>query len=454
MPQLNSALMFDTISFDWQTVGVMDERFHSSIQLGDQTSANFSGDDTIARGFDINCTITYDKYDQVFADLCLDPAGQGGQDEGLVCMENEIEINVYCEYGWNGQSYFYLAMPTGAAYGFPVITVGGDPWVILTFTDGSEGWQVAVSATIRSPAPVTQMWVPFAFPEDVFVAGGNYLASLAFVMYWPWTSPDVPGPLVQIPITATVCMWHDNPPADVIITVGAWISNHGLPFDEAPFDGADQTQWCPWSFIHVGPIEWHFGSFLPCMSDRVSIFFPYLPKLIDTDYWTGISIVNHGLISFGEGEVMGHIYEADGSLWIVEFPALPVRNQYTWLVTDGDQGVGFYDDDAGIFLPVTAGGGDLVPMDLRSSMFVFAQAEGESLLDILGPDLDGFCLIGNIVTLVVYGYLPRNKYPDVLDMFGFAQTGDMPILTTKDKPVFDLPLEKTILGEVQQKTLR
>jgi hypothetical protein len=410
--------------------------------------------------------MTFDKYFGVSADLCLDPAGQGGQDEGLVCMENEVEVNIYCDYGWNGASYFYLAMPAGAAYGFRVAVDGsGDPVAVIFFTDGTEGWGVSVEADIDDPDPGTELWVSFTFPEDVFVAGGNYLSSLAFVMYWPYPSggvqnADVPGPLVEIDIWAVVCMWHDNPPADVVITIGAWLANHGVEWDDFPFDGTvddgdpfagvtvdEQARFCPASFIHIGPLEWNFGTFGPCLSDRVSIFFPYLPKLVDTDYWTGISIVNHGLISFAEGEVNGNIYEADGSLWTVEFPPLPVRNQYTFLVTDGDQGVGFYDDDAGIFLPVTAGSGDLVPMDLRSSMFVYAQAEGESLIDIVGPDLDGFCLIGNVVTLVVYGYLPRN-----FDL-GLApfQDQDMPILTMKDAPVFDLPLEKTILKEVQLK---
>jgi hypothetical protein len=455
MPQLNSELNFDTISYDYQTAGVFTEPFASSIRTGDQTSANFSGDDTIARGFDINCSMTYDKHGLVHADLCLIPGGQGGRDEGLVCMENDIEINIFCDYGWNANSYFYVATPTGAAYGYPVMTNAAGP-IIVGYFGGDEVWGVYLDAEIVDPAPAVQGWLAFSFPEDVFVAGGNYLSGFAFVYYLG--PDDVAANMVEINLSAVVCMWYDNPPVDVVLTVGAWLTNRGDYYDVFPFDGtvddgdpgtgttiADQRQYCPWSRIHVGPIEWDFGSFDPCLSDMVSIFFPYLPKLVDTDYWTGISIVNQGLISFGEGEVIGHIYEADGSLWVVEFPPLPVRHQYTWLVADGDQGVGFYDSDAGIFLPVTAGGGDLVPMDLRSSMFVVAQAEGETIFDIIGPDLDGFCLIGNVVTLVVYGYLPRNYDNDIP-----FQNADMPILRAKTAPVFDYTMDKTILGQYKR----
>jgi hypothetical protein len=436
-PLNGSDLDFDTISFDSQTTDPRTVEFSSQIDTGDQTSANFSGDDTIARGEDVVCSLTVDKGGQSFADLCLIPGGQGGQDEGLVCMTDSIGINVFCSYGWNLASQVIILTPDGAPYGMYVPLSGGDPIQVATL-GGTPVFAVDVTGDVEG----VNGFLAFAEESDLFTVGSNILASAA-TLYW--LGIDIDGPKVDVFVEATVCMWYQNDPTAVNLQAGVFVTNRGSIFDEAPFNGEDddgdagtgitaddQRQDCPPSFLFVGVIDWPFGAFLPCESDRVVIFFPYLPKLVDTDFWTGISFVNQGAVNFDDDEVEAHLYEADGSRWDASFPALPVRNQQTYVLADDDQGVGFYDDDNGIFIPVEAQDGDLVPLDKRSSGFVLGSHIGTSVLDIANPDLDGFCLIGNTVTQVIYGYLPRNMQP------GVGQIGDLPILQSKTDQTFSV----------------
>jgi len=270
----------------------------------------------------------------------------------------------------------------------------------------------------------------------------------------------LPGPIEHIRVEATVCANYNIPPTDVELLYAVFVANKEDNLDVFPFDGSlddgvatcgvqpfdtvdgngcpnditddDQQRECPISYIFAGTVNWDFGAFLPCVSDAVRIFFPYMPKLVDTDFWAGIAFVNQGCIDFSEGEVNGRAYEADGSRWDVTFPALPVRTMQTYLVADDDQGVGFYDSDNGIFLPVESASGDLVPLDTRFSLFIRAQHVGTSFQDTACPDIDGFGLIGNTVSQVVYGYLPRNFE---VTLFGAArapfQDGSLPVLSWK-----------------------
>jgi hypothetical protein len=430
-PQLNSELNFDTISFDFQTTPPNTVEFASQISTGDQTTANFSGDDTIARGINVICSMTVDKGGQTSADLCLVPGGQNTQADGLVCMTDSIGINLFCDYGWNYFSQLIVVTPDGAPYGFPVIVdANGDP-IIVAIVGGEEWWAVGVSGEVEGD----DYFLAFTTAEYSFTAGGNILSAVAYLI---WLGPDVQGPAVDIELTATVCAWYTIDPQHVDLQAIVYVTNHGDTDDEFPFDGTlddgqgyravsadDQRQDCPPSYYLVGVVDWPFGTFNPCRSATVVIFFPYLPKLVDTPFWTGISFVNQGRVNFDDDEVSIRMYEADGSRWDASFPALPIRHQQTYLVADGDQGVGFYDDDNGIFIPVEAQNGDLVPLDKRSSAFIRGGHIGTSVLDISGPDLDGFCLIGNTVTQVVYGYLPRNTVP------GATQVGDLPVQAGK-----------------------
>lgn len=443
-PNLNSELNFDSISFDQQTTPPQSVEFASQIRLGDQTTANFSGDDTIARGIDVVCSMTVDKGGQTGADLCLQPGGQNLQEEGLVCMTDGIGINLFCDYGWNFSSQIILATPDGAPYGIQVIlNASGDPIVVGTL-GGEEIWLINADGTADGNAG----FLPFTQAAYVFSAGGNLLASVGWLY---WVGADVDDNVIDLDISATICAWYTIDPQHVDLQAIVYVTNRGDTDDEFPFDGTiddgdpfdgvtadDQREACPPSFFLVGVIDWPFGTFFPCQSEDVVIFFPYLPKLVDTPFWTGISFVNQGRTDFDDEEVVIHMYEADGSRWDAAFPALPQRYQQTYLVADGDQGVGFYDDDAGIFIPVEAVNGDLVPLDKRSSAFIIGSHVGTSTADIRNPDLDGFCLIGNSVTNVVYGYLPRNMQP------GIGQIGDLPIRQSKDL-TFDASIQDRVI---------
>ncbi len=433
-PALNSELEFDTISFDSATTPPWLAEFASQINLGNQTSANFSGDDTIARGIDINCSLTVDKGGPAGADLCLQPGGQNLQAEGLVCMTDGIGINLFCDYGWNRGSQIHVETPVGAPYGFQVITAGGNP-IVVGLQFGEELWAVNATATANGGGGFNF----YTFASDTFSAGGNILSSY-IIMYF--LGPDVPPNFINLDITATVCAWYTIDPQSVELQAAVYATNRGSFVDDADLnfqglidDGdansgitdADQRAHCPPSLLLVGVIDWPFGTFFPCQSDDVVIFFPYLPKLVDTPFWTGISFVNQGYTNFDDDEVEIHIYEADGSRWDASFPALAIRHQQTYLLTDGDQGVGFEDSDNGVFIPVEAQDGDLVPLDKRSSAFIIASHIGTSTSNIANPDIDGFCLIGNTVTQVVYGYLPRNIMNP-----RFGQFNDMPPRRGKD----------------------
>ena len=51
-PDLNAKQRFDTIAFNYLTTGVLTEEFSTGIRLGDATSANFNGSDTVAIGIE------------------------------------------------------------------------------------------------------------------------------------------------------------------------------------------------------------------------------------------------------------------------------------------------------------------------------------------------------------------------------------------------------------------
>jgi hypothetical protein len=446
MPAINSRLNFDTISYSGcsdtveplvcgagQTRGVFTASAPSGIVLGDQTLANFSGDDAIARGNPISCSMTIAKPAPVYAPLCLVPGtGQNPVDDDTICMTNTIRLNVKCTYGWNGGSSIIVSTANGASYGFPVsLDNAGNPiagpyadtWYVDGFNaDAQYGTDVFDYLTEN---------------DDVWVDNcGNILTDRVTIEYW---GNDNVNTSYWVDVTATVCMCYSYNPVDVVLSISAKISNRGEILDVAPFDGETdpllgvaawrQARKCPSSVVSIGPVSWPFGTFGPCVGDPVVIFFPYLPKLYDTPFWSGISYVNQGLNDFEAGEVVAHLYEADGARWDASFPALPVRWQHTWLLAEDTQGVGFYDTEGVYdFVPLVATSGDLVAGDKRSSMYIIGTLAGNTVVDIAGGDLDGFCLIGNTETNVVYGYTPRNNQGT---LGPFLHDGDMPILQSK-----------------------
>jgi len=110
--------------------------------------------------------------------------------------------------------------------------------------------------------------------------------------------------------------------------------------DNSPYDRPEQCEECGPSVVLASEEMWSFGEFLPCSGESVSLFFPYIPKVLDSDFWVGLAFINQGLRDFDE--LTASIYEADGSYWNVTFPALPTKNIQSWLLMEGDQGTGFY----------------------------------------------------------------------------------------------------------------
>ncbi|MCG8375913.1 MAG: hypothetical protein MI702_05485 [Chlorobiales bacterium] len=136
------------------------------------------------------------------------------------------------------------------------------------------------------------------------------------------------------------------------------------------------------------------------------------------------------------GTEVGILYSENGDPFRAEFPALPVRNQYTWLlIDDPDTSVtGFFRDDSqeirGIVPPGTR---DMVNTrknfeenefgQTRMSMFVVGNFQAEFIDDIFDGDLDGYLLVGSRTSGSVDGaYLPRNYDNDIP-----GQNADLPI---------------------------
>jgi hypothetical protein len=442
MPQLNSELNFDTISFldDFYVAypGAVDS-LHvetapnaASIENDNQYTANFSGDDTIARGFDVVCTISTYKPPAYGAKLCFIDGGNAA-DTCLTSIANSIEIDINCAYGLNGGSFFAVSTPAGSPYWFRVRTVGGQP-VVVGMSNGVELFQVlGFGASVYMANNLqASAWVAYTPATYVSVYHGFYRTSLVFVelgeMY------DFAPNALSVVLSGTVYEWCEDPASSVYLDVELWLTNHGDPNDVTPFDEIltsytqYQDRYCPPSAIMVGEFEWFFGVFYDCFSDITRIFFPYLPMIANNDtFWAGLSFVNQGYTSFDAEETFAWFYEADGAEWYALFPALPVRTQQTYLLDDGEQGVGFYND---VFVPLDPYGNDLVPLDKRSSMFVLAQHVGTTAgalsrgCDICYPDLDGFLMIGNEQTGDVYGYLPRNE--ESINLGQDWQDGDLP----------------------------
>ena len=453
MPLQDSILAFDTISFketnqgwgdmdfDGEVSPALDPEFslkysppNGTIDKGFQVQTNFSGDDSIARGFDFECTggiIPFEKGGPAEMRLCADIyIGQDTEISGCVSMVNEVLISTVCDDnqhgGWFNNSFVVLANLTDSDWGFMLhgtafYDSGQDVWwdfgvdpLGSFFIDNSGDYAYSVNAIwgISSRGDCD-----LGYANQVFWVGNGHLGAKTLTLH------------------AEATMWYTDAPSRVDMYVATYIRNRGFCDDDAPYDGDEQCITCPSSVIQVGEDTWYFGDFVPCLGDPVSIFFPYLPKLQDTDFWTGLALVNHGVHDFAAGGgLMGSIYEADGTNWKVTFPALPMQNMMTWLIMEGENGTGFYGASndpltEGQFLqPVTAGN-DLVFGDTRMNMFVTGTFEAVYFQNVTGADLDGYCLIGQ-GTSINGSYLARNiMLPSVA-----LQHQDMPVVIGKAAP--------------------
>jgi len=239
-------------------------------------------------------------------------------------------------------------------------------------------------------------------------------------------------------------MWFSNDPTEVMAELVVFAANRSpqeLIDDDPAFQALnDQETDCDPSFQEAFRYEWSVGEFVPCeTTDCTRIFFQYLPRLrtadgSDTAFWAGVSFVNHGTEDLDE--VKGAFYEADGALWNVDFPALPVRNQQTWGIWFNDTvGTVVLEDTEGVLEPlIPSSTTDLIFGDQRSSLFIQGCAIVENdLSSDLGVDLDGYLLLG-AGDIINGSYAARN--------FEITASGDRDPFQDGDLPVNDADFNK------------
>ncbi|PIE90049.1 MAG: hypothetical protein CR997_07950 [Acidobacteria bacterium] len=459
-PNPESTLKFDTISYKdtaWNgDFGVFTAMPGVTIDKGNQIPTNYSGDDSIARGVQGDCTGSIYKPSRKFARLCLDAGGQGVDDNGLVLMENRLNIRVNCSEGWHNNSYIYFYNANEGPWGFPLqVDTANDETInqLLAFylPNGAPVYRprsIPSASYYVNTGVTTDQWF-LGTPKNM---GGYYFTDDLVLWY------QGPGSMSQantIIVNMEVGQYYADEPGPVQVGLAVWAADKDSRWENGfPAFGtcsgavvdtlADQANYwfandyCPPSYSLALNDVWDFGAFLPCeYTVRTSIFFPYLPKLQGTDFWTGIALVNHGGKDFpADGGLVGSAYEADGNHWEVEFPALPRQTMQTWLVTEDEAGVGFYgvqgDPTEGLFLQPQTSGNDLVFGEVRWNLFVTGSYLTTGSRD---GDLDGYCLIGRD-TSINGSYLARNIGPD-------SGGNDMPTVTGKADPkseqaIFDM----------------
>ena len=446
-PDNDSILQFDTISFDGTNQGWGDRHGDYAgdetslqwayagdpIDRGQQFTTNFSGDDSIARGWDIcfEGWLVGDKYAAPYQKLCIIAGGQGENDFGLVCFTNDILVHVEeCadtageqylpDYvGWFDDAGVSLTNETTDNWGFRANTLGKKPSSLYGHPGSSATngiWFADGNTSLLDFGPFSSY-------------GGYYLSKYVYVG-WQGDGDYLPGGGFDIQLYATVCEYYTEGPNDVVISVQGFLT-------EDPEELDDFDDHCPIDPILVFEDTWNFGSFVECEGEPVSIFFPYVPRLVGTNYWAGVALVNQGARDFDPadgGGLMGSIYEADGTHYTVNFPALPVKTMQTWLLTsEGDYA--FFQGAPGD--PLTDGltldavldpaDDDLAFGDARMSMYVTGFYPATYTTQLGGGDLDGYMLIGDKESGSVDGaYLPRN-----MDYTWTNQHADMPLVIRK-----------------------
>jgi len=451
-------LKFDTIS--WHHSSSDEPSIYSAsspgqISLPPQFNTNFSGDDSVARGYDQACSggLSPFKAGPVYTGLCIVGAEGNADAYGLVCIENEVEITANCE-GWYGdvdQFWSYGRLNQAGVW-----LEKADPdayWGFALHLTGNEDLDDRYLGTIGgSPLYVGAGANYFTDDNDMSSSldlligvnnrGGYYLSDLVRVLWFGYApSYGTPG-FKTLTLVAEACQYYGDPAGDVNINVTIVTNNYAKPEDDAPFDGYDQNLHCDPSLQYID-VLWNFGGFRDCVGNPVSIFFPYLPKLQDTDFWTGLAIVNHGARDFAaDGGLTGSIYEADGENWTIEFPALPKKTMQTWLLEEGDSGLGFYGASSdplteGQFLQPITSGNDLVFGDTRMNMFVTGNFAANFTWELGLGDLDGYCLIGR-GTSIDGAYLARN-----ITTSG-TQHQDMPVVIGKTNLKKDFSIDDLV----------
>jgi hypothetical protein len=428
-----SLLQYDIISFDFRAD--LGNGFYSA-NTGVQTGINFTNDFRIARGKARECTVEVQgtKFAPGVTRLCVPAAVGNGGIEGLVKATNVISYRIRCNRGGD------------------LLTTELVPGSYFSFDNGSRGLYGFLSGNDARFGEVgfDGNFVPNGLGSGIvsgpFAAGGGNTLYAAITLFW---EGDVLS-LIDRTITIQVCTWYyfGNPPITATLDYAVVLVNHEGAEDDPPYDGIDQHIRCLPSEFVIATGTWDQGEYVPCTGVPTVLFFPYLPRLFDTNFWTGISYVNQGGVDFDAGGIEIIFYAENGDCFSAtpDLP-LPVRNQMTWLLREDELGtVGLF--GAGVnnadvtVIPEPCNGADPTAFgQTRMSMFIVGSFEAEFLDDVFNGDLDGYLLVGDYVTGSVDGaYLPRNYDNDIP-----GQNADLPIRRSKraNDVLQNVPIDST-----------
>jgi hypothetical protein len=414
-----SLLRYDPISFDYRAD--LGNGFYSS-NTGVQTGINFTNDFFIARGKARICTVEVQgtKFAPGDTRLCVPAAVGNGGIEGLVKATNVISFRIRCQRGGD------------------LITTELIPGSYINFDNGSRGLYGFLSGADASFGLVdfNGNFIPNGLGSGIvsgpFSAGGGNVLYSSLTLFWEGDTLS----LFDRTLTVQVCTWYyfGNPPITATLDYTVVLVNHEGAEDDPPYDGIDQHVRCLPSEFVIATGTWDQGNYVPCVGVPVVCFFPYLPKLFDTNFWVGVSYVNQGGVDFAAGDVEIIFYAENGDCFSAapDLP-LPIRNQMTWLIredelgTVGLFGAGINNSDTTV-IPEPCNGADPSSFgQTRMSMFLRGSFEAEFLDDVFNGDLDGYLLVGDYVTGSVDGaYLPRNYDNDIPN-----QNADLPIRRSK-----------------------
>jgi len=406
---VESLLNFDPIAFDSTA-----EISLGNYRPGNDTGINFTNDFSIARGKRRECTVTIIKPAAAAALLCIPRAGSNETQAGFISLTNALTYRIRCRRGGDfldtdllDGAFWTLSTGSRGVYGF--LNDGG----AAQFLGGSPGVPVV-------SGPFNNNGATFYTRVDLVWNGG-------FVALDNFT----------VTVQATVWYHYTNPPTPVVLDWAITLVNHDGARDDddrvvsyvydGSFEGDDQFIRCPPSQFTIATGTWDFGFFLECTGVPAVIFFPYVPRLRGTPFWSGLSVVNQGSVDFPA--VQAVIYNSEGARFTADFPPLPVRNQYTWLLADDGVDTGFFGTEAydgTVIVPVPTDGQPAESFgDTRMSMFVRGEFAATFIDEIYNGDLDGYLLIGRDND-VDGSYLPRNYDNDIP-----GQNADLPLRRSK-----------------------
>lgn len=437
----DSLLKYDIISYD-EEADLGNGGYSGN--TGNQNTINFTNDFTIARGKSRACYAELTDVDKSAAGralLCINQAQTNGSAVNeFVTLENQMTVRIWCdtrsvdslETRWYPGSFLTFETPSDSAYGF---------------YDGTQGFEAAMPGFIDRPFVLeVDGLAGIATTEGTaFSSHGRNLYRKTNLEYTGVNSPIIGGAGIYVSVNVPVQQHYTEDAGEASVDWSVTLKDHDGQRDTAPYDGtfdpsfpsefgggvADQDRRCPPSDIPLEGGTFTIGEFVICTGNPVSLFFPYLPKIVgNSDFWVGLSYVNQGNV---ELDVIAHVYDEDGNLFVAELGPIAVREQRTWLFSDvaGQAtftGAGNNNADASI-IPASADpvvGSDLAGTT-RSSMFVVGTFETQFNNFVNSGDLDGYMLVGNAATNSIDGaYLPRNW-----DVDG-GQAADLPLNRSKN----------------------